>query len=123
MVGAPSTVRGLRAHRVLRRLFGTSRLGALAGNRSPDHPLVRARRELVLELQTNEYYDGPELAAPDSRPKDQTVPGPQAGCPTTGRTNCVVATARNESDHFWTTADGASPCRHGRSRAEGDHTQ
>ena len=31
--------------------------------------------------RTNEYYDGPELAAPDCRPKDETVPGPRGRVP------------------------------------------
>jgi hypothetical protein len=28
------------------------------------------------DYQTEEYYDGPDLAAPRHRPVDQTVPGP-----------------------------------------------
>ena len=31
--------------------------------------------------RAGEYYDGPELAAPDCRPTDETVPGPRGRVP------------------------------------------
>ena len=31
--------------------------------------------------ETDEYYDGPELAAPESHPEDEAVPGPRDRVP------------------------------------------
>jgi hypothetical protein len=33
------------------------------------------------DFGTDQYYDGPELAAPDHHPVDQTVPGPRERVP------------------------------------------
>jgi hypothetical protein len=72
---------GLRPHRLLRRLAGPARDEALARDRAPDHPIVRAGRRLVLGLETEDYYEGPELAPPKCRPEGQTVPGPRGRVP------------------------------------------
>jgi hypothetical protein len=48
------------------------------------HPIIRSfepGEDWFWNYQTNEYYDGPELAAPDCHPKDQTVPGPRGRVP------------------------------------------
>ena len=50
----------------------------------PGHPIIRSfepGEDWFWNYQTNEYYDGPELAAPDCRPKDETVPGPRGRVP------------------------------------------
>jgi len=47
--------------------------------RATGHPIIRSfepGEDWFWNYDTNEYYDGPELAAPESHPKDQTVPGP-----------------------------------------------
>jgi hypothetical protein len=36
--------------------------------------------------ETNEYYDGPELAPPECRPVDEMVPGPRWRVPSDWRT-------------------------------------
>ena len=33
------------------------------------------------DYQDNQYYDGPRLAPPESRPVDETVPGPRGRVP------------------------------------------
>jgi hypothetical protein len=33
------------------------------------------------DYQSNDYYEGPDLAPPDSRPQDQTAPGPRGRVP------------------------------------------
>lgn len=52
---------------------------AAAHWRATGHPIIRSfepGEDWFWNYQTNEYYDGPELAAPDCHPGDQTVPGP-----------------------------------------------
>ncbi len=52
--------------------------------RETGHPIIRSfepGEDWFWNFQTNEYYDGPELAAPDCRPKDETVPGPRGRVP------------------------------------------
>src|SRR4029077_1119404 len=51
LVGPPAPLRRMWAHRLLRRLAGAARVGALARNRTPDHPVLRTGRGLVLELR------------------------------------------------------------------------
>ena len=51
LVGAPARVHDLRRGRLLRQLAEQARDGALPRDRPPDHPLARARRELVLVLR------------------------------------------------------------------------
>ena len=42
---------------------------------------VKPRLSGICGSDLHEYYDGPELAAPDCRPKDETVPGPHSRVP------------------------------------------
>ncbi|HEV7854493.1 MAG TPA: UBP-type zinc finger domain-containing protein [Mycobacterium sp.] len=52
--------------------------------RTTRHPIIRSfepGEDWFWNYQTNEYYDGPELAAPACRPKDETVPGPRGRVP------------------------------------------
>ena len=49
------------------------------------HPIIRSfepGEDWFWNYQAGEYYDGPDLAAPDCRPKDETVPGPRGRVPT-----------------------------------------
>jgi len=51
---------------------------------SSDHPLVRSfepGEDWFWDYTTNEYYDGPALAAPLHHPVDQPVPGPSGRVP------------------------------------------
>ncbi|PPF62502.1 hypothetical protein C5E11_11410 [Clavibacter michiganensis] len=49
------------------------------------HPIIQSfepGEDWVWSFETNEYYDGaPKLAAPDSHPLDQPVPGPAGRVP------------------------------------------
>ena len=52
--------------------------------RATGHPIIRSfepGEDWFWNYQSNEYYDGPKLAAPDCRPKDETVPGPRGRVP------------------------------------------
>jgi Zn-finger in ubiquitin-hydrolases and other protein len=52
--------------------------------RESGHPIIRSfepGEDWFWNYRTNEYYDGPELAAPDCRPTDETVPGPRGRVP------------------------------------------
>ena len=78
-MGAPAPLRRVRAHRVLRRLAGTARVGALAGS---GHPIIRSfepGEDWFWNYDTNEYYDGPELAAPECHPAYRPCPVPRPG--------------------------------------------
>ena len=52
--------------------------------RDSGHPIIRSfepGEDWFWNYETNEYYDGPELAAPECHPKDQPVPGPAGTSP------------------------------------------
>lgn len=52
--------------------------------RSSRHPIIRSfepGEDWFWDFRTDSYYDGPELAAPRSRPLDETVPGPRGRVP------------------------------------------
>src|SRR5258707_8806910 len=49
-VAAPAALHRVRAHRLLRQFAGEARDGTLPHELAPDHPVVRARRGLVLLL-------------------------------------------------------------------------
>ena len=65
LVGAPPRVHDLRRGRLLRQLAEQARDGAPPCHEPPDHPLARARRELVLVLRGRGRVRGarPALAA------------------------------------------------------------
>jgi hypothetical protein len=51
---------------------------------SSGHPLVKSfepGEDWYWDYTTDEYYDGPSLAAPEHHPSDQPVPGPQGRVP------------------------------------------
>jgi hypothetical protein len=52
---------------------------ATAHWRATGHPIIRSfepGEDWFWNYDTNEYYDGPELAAPECHPDDQPAPGP-----------------------------------------------
>ena len=52
--------------------------------RDTGHPIIRSfepGEDWFWNYDTNEYYDGPELTAPECHPKDQAVPGPHDRVP------------------------------------------
>ena len=52
--------------------------------RTSGHPIMRSfepGEDWFWNFDTDQYYDGPELAAPQSRPVDETVPGPRGRVP------------------------------------------
>ena len=57
---------------------------ATAHSRSTGHPVIQSfepGESWFWDYDTNDYVDGPDLAAPTSHPADQPVPGPPAiGC-------------------------------------------
>jgi hypothetical protein len=57
---------------------------ATAHWRETGHPIIRSfepGEDWFWNYEKNSYYDGPELAAPESRPDDETVPGPRGRVP------------------------------------------
>lgn len=57
---------------------------ATAHWRESGHPVMQSfepGETWFWNYDTNEAFDGPELAAPDSHPADQTAPGPQSRLP------------------------------------------
>ncbi|MDT5195230.1 MAG: hypothetical protein QOG79_2458 [Mycobacterium sp.] len=57
---------------------------AAAHWRATGHPIIRSfepGEDWFWNYQTNEYYDGPELAQPQNHPVDQSVPGPRERVP------------------------------------------
>ena len=57
---------------------------ATAHATSSGHPVIRSfepGEDWFWNYQTNEYLDGPQLAAPLHHPLDQTVPGPESRVP------------------------------------------
>ena len=57
---------------------------ATAHWRQTGHPIIQSfepGEDWFWNYETNDYYDGPELAPPDCHPEDQTVPGPHARVP------------------------------------------
>jgi Zn-finger in ubiquitin-hydrolases and other protein len=52
---------------------------ATAHWRATGHPIIRSfepGEDWFWNYDADEYYDGPELAAPECHPEDQTAPGP-----------------------------------------------
>jgi hypothetical protein len=52
--------------------------------RETGHPIIRSfepGEDWFWNYDTGEYYDGPALAAPQSHPTDQPVPGPAGRVP------------------------------------------
>ena len=52
--------------------------------REEGHPIIRSfepGEDWFWNYDTNEYYDGPELAPPECHPLDQTAPGPSERVP------------------------------------------
>jgi hypothetical protein len=52
--------------------------------RETGHPIIRTfepDEDWFWDYDSNQYYDGPELAAPQSHPSDETVPGPRGRVP------------------------------------------
>ena len=48
------------------------------------HPVIRSfepGEDWFWNFDTDDYYDGPELTTPQSRPADETVPGPRGRVP------------------------------------------
>jgi hypothetical protein len=53
--------------------------------RETGHPIIRSfepGEDWFWNYDTNEYYDGPDLAAPACHPEDQPAPGPAERVPT-----------------------------------------
>ena len=58
---------------------------AAAHWRESGHPIIRSfepGEDWFWDYQTEQYYDGPDLAPPKSRPVDETTPGPRGRVPT-----------------------------------------
>jgi hypothetical protein len=52
--------------------------------RETGHPIIRSfepGEDWFWNYETNDYYEGPELAPPECHPEDQTVPGPRGRVP------------------------------------------
>ena len=52
--------------------------------RETEHPIIRSfepGEDWFWDYETNDYYEGPELAPPKCHPEDQTVPGPRDRVP------------------------------------------
>lgn len=52
--------------------------------RETGHPIIQSfepGEDWFWDFSTHDYYEGPELAPPDSRPADETVPGPRGRVP------------------------------------------
>lgn len=48
------------------------------------HPIIRSfepGEDWFWNYDANDYYEGPELAPPECRPEDQSVPGPRGRVP------------------------------------------
>ncbi|BBY81896.1 hypothetical protein MPUL_30540 [Mycolicibacterium pulveris] len=61
-----------------------TRQHATAHWRDTGHPIIRSfepGEDWFWNYATNDYYDGPRLAAPESRPAKQPVPGPRGRVP------------------------------------------
>jgi hypothetical protein len=57
---------------------------ATAHWRATGHPIIRSfepGEDWFWNYGTNEYYDGPTLAAPDCHPEEQPTPGPAGRVP------------------------------------------
>ena len=63
-MGAPADVPALRAHRLLRQLAQPARDRPPRGDRPPDHPLRRARREVELVLRGRADVPAPVVMSP-----------------------------------------------------------
>src|SRR5581483_11596643 len=73
LVGAAAHVRGLRAHRLLRRLAEQPCDRPLPRDRASDHPLRRARRGLVVVLRRRSRVRAPLMRWP-ALPYDEWTP-------------------------------------------------
>jgi hypothetical protein len=77
----------------LRRCAGCGHIGccddslmkhATAHWKETGHPIIQSfepGEDWFWNYATNDYADGPELAPPDCRPVDETVPGPKGRVP------------------------------------------
>ncbi len=57
---------------------------ATAHHQDTGHPIIRSfepGEDWFWNYETDQYYDGPELAPPESKPADETVPGPRGRVP------------------------------------------
>jgi hypothetical protein len=57
---------------------------ATAHWRESGHPIIRSfepGEDWFWDYESNDYYEGPELAPPQCHPLDQTVPGPRGRVP------------------------------------------
>jgi hypothetical protein len=71
----------VRARRLLQRLTEQARHRA---RQTTGHRFIRSfepGESWFWDFETNDYYDGPELAGPQNRPLDQTSPGPAERVP------------------------------------------
>src|ERR1700685_4003828 len=89
VVGAPGAVGGGRPHGVARVFAACAHIGCCDDSlsrhatqhwRETGHPIIRSfepGEDWFWDYQRNDYYEGPELAAPKCHPEDQAVPGPR----------------------------------------------
>jgi hypothetical protein len=57
---------------------------ATAHWRESGHPIIRSfepGEDWFWDYETNDYYEGPQLAPPECHPADQPVPGPRGRVP------------------------------------------
>ncbi|CAN5394961.1 UBP-type zinc finger domain-containing protein [soil metagenome] len=57
---------------------------ATAHWKATGHPIIQSfepGEDWFWDFEANDYYDGPQLAPPDCRPVDETVPGPKGRVP------------------------------------------
>ena len=78
----PAPLRGMWPRRLLRQLAEPARQPAR--HRSTGHSIVRSfepGEDWFWDYETQQYYDGPELAPPEHHPLDQPTPGPAGRVP------------------------------------------
>lgn len=81
LVGAPASMRAVRARRLLRLVTVAAREQACGLDKASVHAELRTGEDWFWSFETNEAYDGPELAAPTSHPVGQPTPGPKGRVP------------------------------------------
>lgn len=77
----PAALRRLRPCRLLRLLPSQH---ATSHFRTAGHPFITSYEpgeEWFYNNETEQFYDGPQLAPPTSHPADQPVPGPAGAVP------------------------------------------
>lgn len=77
-----AALRRLRTHRLLRLLALPARHEARQGGFY--HPFITSYEpgeDWVYNNETQQFYEGPQLAPPTSHPADQPVPGPAGAVP------------------------------------------